>query len=76
MSLLQSHCLTEHADNEAIADGFNIYDAECGILRGKTQKKTGSKKANTKWWAQRWMDDFGNLKLRGKKLTSQQPKSL
>ena len=26
--------LTEHADSEAIADGFDIYDVEYGILSG------------------------------------------
>jgi hypothetical protein len=30
--------LTEHADNEAIADGFDIYDVEYGILTGKIRK--------------------------------------
>lgn len=30
--------LTEHADNEAIADGFDIYDVEYGILRGKIRR--------------------------------------
>jgi hypothetical protein len=30
--------LTEHADDEAIADGFDIYDVEYGILTGKIRK--------------------------------------
>jgi len=27
--------LTEHADDEAIADGFDIYDVEYGLLSGR-----------------------------------------
>ncbi|MBW2554945.1 MAG: DUF4258 domain-containing protein, partial [Deltaproteobacteria bacterium] len=30
--------LTEHADDEAIADGFDIYDIEYGILNGKIRR--------------------------------------
>jgi len=30
--------LTEHADDEAIVDGFDIYDVENGILTGKVRK--------------------------------------
>ncbi len=30
--------LTEHADEEAIADGFDIYDVEYGILTGKVRR--------------------------------------
>jgi len=30
--------LTEHADDEAIADGFDIYDVEHGILSGKIRR--------------------------------------
>jgi hypothetical protein len=30
--------LTEHADNEAIADGFDIYDVEYGLLSGKIRR--------------------------------------
>ena len=30
--------LTEHADNEAMADGFDIYDVEYGILTGKIRR--------------------------------------
>jgi len=30
--------LTEHADDEAIADGFDIYDVEYGILSGKIRR--------------------------------------
>ena len=30
--------LTEHADDEASADGFDIYDIEHGILNGKIRK--------------------------------------
>ena len=30
--------LTEHADEEAIADGFDIHDVEYGILTGKIRK--------------------------------------
>ena len=30
--------LTEHADNEAIAEDFDIYDVEYGILTGKTRR--------------------------------------
>lgn len=30
--------LTEHADDEASADGFDIYDIEYGILNGKIRK--------------------------------------
>ena len=30
--------LTEHADYEAIEDGFNIYDVEYGILYGKIRR--------------------------------------
>jgi nucleoside-triphosphatase THEP1 len=30
--------LTEHADNEAIAEGFDIYDVEHGILSGKIRR--------------------------------------
>lgn len=30
--------LTEHADDEATQDGFDIYDIENGILTGKTRK--------------------------------------
>lgn len=30
--------LTEHADNEAIDDGFDIYDVEYAILTGKIHR--------------------------------------
>ena len=30
--------LTEHADDEALADGFDIYDIEQGILSGKIRR--------------------------------------
>jgi len=30
--------LTEHADDEAIADGFDIYDIEYSILNGKIRR--------------------------------------
>ena len=30
--------LTEHADDEAITDGFDIYDIEYGILNGKIRR--------------------------------------
>ena len=30
--------LTEHADDEAMQDGFDIYDIENGILSGKIRK--------------------------------------
>ena len=30
--------LTEHADNEATADAFDIYDIERGILTGRIRK--------------------------------------
>ena len=30
--------LTEHADDEATADGFDIYDVEQGILTGKVRR--------------------------------------
>lgn len=30
--------LTEHADEEAQADGFDIYDVEYGILSGKVRR--------------------------------------
>jgi hypothetical protein len=30
--------LTEHADDEAIADDFDIYDVEYGILTGKIRR--------------------------------------
>lgn len=30
--------LTEHAEDEAAADGFDIYDVEQGILTGKIRK--------------------------------------
>ena len=30
--------LTEHADDEALADGFDIYDVEYGILTGKIRR--------------------------------------
>jgi hypothetical protein len=30
--------LTEHADDEALADGFDIYDVEYGILTGRIRK--------------------------------------
>ncbi len=30
--------LTEHADDEASADGFDIYDVEYGILNGKIRR--------------------------------------
>lgn len=30
--------LTEHADDEAIADGFDIYDVEHGISSGKIRR--------------------------------------
>jgi hypothetical protein len=30
--------LTEHADDEAIQDGFDIYDIEHGLLNGKIRK--------------------------------------
>jgi len=30
--------LTEHADDEAMQDGFDIYDVENGILSGKIRK--------------------------------------
>jgi hypothetical protein len=30
--------LTEHADNEAIDEGFDIYDVEYGMLTGKIRR--------------------------------------
>ena len=30
--------LTEHADNEAMAESFDIYDVEYGILTGKIRR--------------------------------------
>jgi hypothetical protein len=30
--------LTEHADDEALADGFDIYDVEAGLLNGKIRR--------------------------------------
>ncbi len=30
--------LTEHADDEGCADGFDIYDVEYGILNGKIRR--------------------------------------
>jgi hypothetical protein len=30
--------LTEHADNEAMAEGFDIYDVEHGILTGRIRR--------------------------------------
>lgn len=30
--------LTEHADDEAIADGFDIYDVEYGIMNDKIRR--------------------------------------
>ena len=30
--------LTEHADDEAIADGFDVYDIECVILNGRIRR--------------------------------------
>jgi hypothetical protein len=30
--------ITEHADDEALQDGFDIYDIENGVLSGKTRK--------------------------------------
>jgi len=30
--------LSEHADGEAVADGFDIYDVERGILTGKIRR--------------------------------------
>lgn len=30
--------LTEHADDEASADGFDIYDVEHGVLNGKIRR--------------------------------------
>jgi hypothetical protein len=30
--------LTEHADDEARDDGFDIYDVEFGVLRGKIRR--------------------------------------
>lgn len=30
--------LTEHADDEVISDGFDIYDVEYGILSGKIRR--------------------------------------
>lgn len=30
--------LTEHADDEAMADGFDIYDVEHGILTGRIRR--------------------------------------
>lgn len=30
--------LTEHADDEATADGFDIYDVENGILSGRVRR--------------------------------------
>lgn len=30
--------LTEHADDETIADGFDIYDVEHGILSGRIRR--------------------------------------
>jgi len=30
--------LSEHADDEALADGFDIYDVEQGILTGKIRR--------------------------------------
>jgi hypothetical protein len=39
-SLVRSglYYLTEHADNETTADGFDIYDVEQGILTGKIRR--------------------------------------
>ena len=36
--------LTEHADDEAGIDGFDIYDVEHGILSGKIRKTWPSMK--------------------------------
>jgi len=30
--------LTEHADDEAAADGFDIYDVEQGLVNGKISR--------------------------------------
>ncbi|MGH9840951.1 MAG: DUF4258 domain-containing protein [Blastocatellia bacterium] len=30
--------LTEHADEEAMADGFDIYDVEYGLITGKIRR--------------------------------------
>ena len=30
--------LTEHANDEAEADGLDVYDVECGILTGKVRR--------------------------------------
>ena len=44
ISLLQAlvrnglYYLTEHADDEAMSDGFDIYDIEQGILSGKIRR--------------------------------------
>jgi hypothetical protein len=40
--------LTEHADDEAIEDGFDLYDVECGIIKMAKFVELGQKKANMK----------------------------
>jgi hypothetical protein len=37
--------LTEHADDEAMQDGFDIYDIENGILTGRIRKTWPRKKS-------------------------------
>ena len=48
--------LTEHADDEAMADGFDIYDVEHGILTGKI-RKAWPREDKYEVWDQHWMGD-------------------
>ena len=48
--------LTQHADEEAAMDGFDIYDVEQAILTGKI-RKTWPKQGSLKSLARRWIDD-------------------
>lgn len=45
--------LTEHADDEALEDGFDIYDIENGILTGRI-RKTWPKEENSRLSEDHW----------------------
>jgi len=47
--------LTEHADDEAMQDEFDIYDIENGILSGRI-RKSWPKDGKLRSSASRWMD--------------------
>ncbi|MEK6405836.1 MAG: hypothetical protein AABN34_02605 [Acidobacteriota bacterium] len=50
--------LTELADDEARDDGFDIYDVEFGVLKGKTSKLAARRKTRGRWSGTGWPADW------------------